>query len=202
MQDEANKMDLIIEFFASDKVDLSSLNATEFIKSLKITDDFFKNNLEILGDICLQDDIGILYQALDFKGPLFDNEGVRTNLIINFIQKSGEPINQRDFEKFKIFIKDEEKLDRITKTWEKSQKPLIQTPRLKIINETLQSEKSIQVQVSALLGSAEPQLASSQPRTSTQVIESISINEGPVSQIPSSHHTSTRRSFNSCCSIG
>ena len=206
IKDEANKMDLIIEFFASDKVDLSTLNAKEFIASLELKDDSFKKNLEILGDICFVNDIKILFQVLNFEDPLLGNEGMRTNLIINFIQKSQKPINQSDYERFKIFIKDEEKLDRITKVWQGSQKPLIQSPRHKTSNETLQTEKSIQV--SDLLGSVKPSFTTLQsslvclePMASTQVISSVSINEVLINQTSTSHRNSTRRSFNSCCSI-
>lgn len=129
IQDENKRIELITEFFASDKSIINSFNLMEtrlptFINSLGITNDSYKTSLTFLKDVCNEEKINTFSQTISekfkSKNPLFSSEGVRANLAERFVRKSKTPIDKKSLDKLitDCSIHDSEQITRITNSWQ------------------------------------------------------------------------------------
>jgi hypothetical protein len=102
ISDENKKMKLITEFLGSNKVKISSLQQDDFIESLNIKEDSAKQALGLIKDALNQNDIKAIHQVFDVFKPIFESEGLKTNIVENFIINSPQPITQDSVDRYLI----------------------------------------------------------------------------------------------------
>ncbi len=102
ISDEDKKMKLITEFLGSDKVKISSLRQDDFVESLAIKEDSTKYALGVIRDALKQNDIKAIYQVFDVFNSIFESEGLKANIVENFIINSPQPITQDSVDEYLI----------------------------------------------------------------------------------------------------
>ena len=118
ISDEDKKMKLITEFLGSDKVKISSLRQDDFVESLAIKEDSKKFDLSIIKDALKENDIRAIYQVFDVFKSIFESEGLKANIVENFIINSPQLITQDSVDEYliqKCSITNQRYIDRINK---------------------------------------------------------------------------------------
>lgn len=98
ISDENKKMKLITEFLGSNKVKISSLQQDDFIESLNIKEDSAKQALGLIRDASKEKNIYGLIQAFNIFDSVFESEGLKVNIVENFIMNSPQIISEDSIE--------------------------------------------------------------------------------------------------------
>jgi hypothetical protein len=98
ISNENKKMKLITEFLGSDKVKISSLQQDDFIDSLAIKKDSAKQALSLIRDASKEKNIVALIQAFNIFDSVFKSEGLKVNIVENFIMNSPKIISEDSIE--------------------------------------------------------------------------------------------------------
>jgi len=103
ISDEEKKMKLITEFLGSNKVLITSIKTHSFAESLNISDKLAKETLSLIKDAFIEKNIGAFYQIFNLFQPIFESEGLRANIVENFIINSQRnPISQDEVNRYLI----------------------------------------------------------------------------------------------------
>jgi hypothetical protein len=98
ISDENKKMKLISEFLGSNKVKISSLQQDDFIESLNIKEDSAKQALGLIRDASKEKNIIALIQTFNTFDSVFESEGLKVNIVENFIMNSPQIISEDSIE--------------------------------------------------------------------------------------------------------